>query len=153
VSATELHHTGISVSNLERSIEFYSDVLGMRVVMRQEKQGGYLERITGYPGAHVSMAQLELPGGGHRLELFEYIQPKGRTEAADPCDVGITHACFVVDDLQAVYERLQAAGVSCVSAPVEIDTGANRGGAGLYARDPDGAVVELFQAPRRTEGA
>lgn len=151
MSATELHHTGITVSSLERSIAFYCDVLGMQVVMRQEKQGGYLGRITGYPNAHVLMAQLELPGGGHRLELFEYLEPKGETKAAEPSDVGITHTCFVVTDLRVVYDRLRAAGVPCASAPVEIDTGANRGGVGLYARDPDGAVIEFFQAPRGKE--
>ena len=150
---TEIHHTGITVSDLERSIAFYCDLLGMRVVMRQEKQGGYLGRITGYPDAHVRMAQLELPGGGHRLELFEYVEPKGRANAAAPCDIGITHTCFVVDDLPVLYDRLQAAGVPCASPPVEIDTGVNRGGAGLYTRDPDGTVVELFQAPPRAEGS
>ena len=150
LSTTELHHTGITVSNLERSIAFYRDVIGMQVVMRQEKRGGYLGRITGYPNAYVRMAQLELPGGGHRLEIFEYVEPKGETKAANPCDVGITHTCFVVSDLGAVYDRLQSAGVACTSAPVEIDTGANRGGVGLYARDPDGAVIEFFQAPQRT---
>ncbi len=38
-----------------------------------------------------------------------------------------------------------------VSPPVEVDTGINTGGYGLYLRDPDGILVEIFQAPNRTE--
>jgi hypothetical protein len=58
-----------------------------------------------------------------------------------------------VDDLRALYERLVAAGVDTFfSAPVEVDTGVNRGGFALYLRDPDGIPVELFQPPARGAG-
>jgi len=49
--------------------------------------------------------------------------------------------------LAGLHERLVAAGVSFVSPPVEVDTGINAGGYGLYLRDPDGIMVELFQPP------
>ena len=66
----------------------------------------------------------------------------------EPRDVGAAHLCFVVDDLPAAYEQLREAGVdSFVSPPVQVDTGINTGGYGLYLRDPDGILVELFQPP------
>ena len=144
-----IHHTGYTVSDLDRSLGFYRDLLGMEVLATQEKEGGYLAAIVGYPDAHVRMAHVRMPGSDHVVELFEYVAPTGAApERIEPRDVGTAHLCFVVDDLRAEYERLRAAGVdSFVSEPVAVDTGINTGGFGLYLRDPDGIVVELFQRP------
>ena len=86
-----INHTGLTVSSLERALAFYRDAL------------------TGYPNAHVRMAHLVTPAG-QRLELFEYLEPRGRTVPGDPCDVGITHVCLVVADVHAAYRQLVAAG-------------------------------------------
>jgi catechol 2,3-dioxygenase-like lactoylglutathione lyase family enzyme len=146
--ATGLAHTGLTVTDLERSIGFYRDELGFEVVMQQEKQGGYLGAIVGYPEAHVRMAHLALPGSAHRIELFQYLEPASARRTTEPRDVGVTHVCLVVDDLQSLYERLRASdSCSFLSPPVEVDTGANRGSSALYLRDPDGILVELFQPP------
>lgn len=142
-----IHHTSLTVSDLDRSVAFYRDLLGLEVVMEQEKEGGYLAAITGYPDARVRMAHLEAPDG-HRLELFQYLAPAGGKADVEPRNVGAPHVCFLVDDIQAAYERLREAGVEAVSPPVEVDTGANCGAFGLYLRDPDGITMELFQPPR-----
>jgi catechol 2,3-dioxygenase-like lactoylglutathione lyase family enzyme len=144
-----LHHTGYTVDDLERSLGFYRDLLGMEVVARQEKRGGYLAEIVGHPDAHVRMAHLRAPGSAHILELFEYVSPAGaRGRRREPCDTGTAHLCFAVHDLRSLYDDLRAAGVdSFVTGPVEVDTGVNAGGLALYLRDPDGMPVELFQPP------
>jgi catechol 2,3-dioxygenase-like lactoylglutathione lyase family enzyme len=142
---TALHHTGLTVRDLDRSLSFYRDALGMEVVFEQEKRGGYFAAIVGYPDTHVRAAQLAFPGGGHRLEIFEYVAPEPRGEPGEPRDVGITHVCLVVDGLDAVAARLRATGTSFFSEVVPIDTGANAGGRGVYLRDPDGIIVELFE--------
>jgi len=147
---TVLAHTGFTVRDLDRALGFYRDVLGMRIVFEQEKQGGYLAEIVGYPNAHVRMAHLEFEDGGHRIELFEYVEPPSRGDAGEPRDLGITHVCFAVDDVDAVLERATAAGVEPISSPVLVDTGANAGGRGVYLRDLDGILIELFQ-PRSDE--
>jgi catechol 2,3-dioxygenase-like lactoylglutathione lyase family enzyme len=71
----KLAHTGLTVRDLDRSVAFYRDVIGMKVVVEQEKQGGYLAEIVGYGNAHVRMAHLEFEPHGHRIELFEYSSP------------------------------------------------------------------------------
>lgn len=142
-----LAHTGLTVRDLDRSLGFYRDLLGMRVVMEQEKRGGYLAEIVGYPDAHVRMAHLELPAGGHRIELFQYLEPAPRGEPSEPCAVGLTHVCILVDDLEAAFGRLREAGVRSLSGPVLVDTGVNAGASAVYVRDPDGAIVELCQPP------
>jgi catechol 2,3-dioxygenase-like lactoylglutathione lyase family enzyme len=151
---TMLHHTGYTVSDLERSLTFYRDLLGCEVIASQEKQGGYLAAIVGYPDAHVRMAHLRAPGSDHVIELFQYLAPRSDRHQLEPRNVGTAHLCFIVEDLQETYDRLRAAGVdSFVSPPVEVDTGINTGGRALYLRDPDGIPVELFQPPRRDGGA
>jgi catechol 2,3-dioxygenase-like lactoylglutathione lyase family enzyme len=152
--ARDLHHTGFTVSDLDRSVAFYRDLLGCEVIATQEKQGGYLAAIVGYADAHVRMAHLRVPGGGHVIELFEYLAPDGERLPLEVRNVGTAHICFVVDDLPRIYEELRGQGVdSFVSPPVEVDTGINRGGYGVYLRDPDGITVELFQPPNRSEAA
>jgi catechol 2,3-dioxygenase-like lactoylglutathione lyase family enzyme len=148
VNARRLHHTGYTVSDLDRSVAFYCDMLGCEVLATQEKQGGYLAAIVGHHDAHVRMAHLRLPGGEHVIELFQYVAPVGEHPRLEVPNVGTSHICFLVDDLPRAYEELRARGVdSFVSPPVEVDTGINRGGYGLYLRDPDGITVELFQPP------
>jgi catechol 2,3-dioxygenase-like lactoylglutathione lyase family enzyme len=143
-----LHHTCYTVSDLDRSVAFYRDVLGCEVMAEQEKEGGYLAAIVGYPDAHVRMAHLRVPGTEHVIELFEYLAPAGTRADVEPRNVGASHLCFLVDDLPALYEGLREKGVdSFVSPPVEVDTGVNKGGYALYLRDPDGISVELFQPP------
>ena len=143
-----LHHTGLTVSDLERSLHFWRDAMGMEVLFQQEKAGGYLEAIVGEPGAHVLMAHLAFGGEGPRIELFQYLAPGGGRHFSRPADQGFAHVCVACDDLGEWLERLIAAGGTPFSEPVEIDTGVNKGGRGVYLRDPDGHVVELFERPQ-----
>jgi catechol 2,3-dioxygenase-like lactoylglutathione lyase family enzyme len=142
-----LHHTGLTISDLERSLRFWRDAMGMEVLLQQEKVGGYLEEITREPGAHVRMVHLAFPGDGPRIELFQYLAPGGGQHRSRPADNGFAHVCVACDDLDERLKRLTAAGGTAFSAPVTIDTGVNRGGRGVYLRDPDGHVVELFERP------
>jgi catechol 2,3-dioxygenase-like lactoylglutathione lyase family enzyme len=144
---TGVNHVGLTVTDLERSITFYTEVLGCEVVMRQEKQGGYLAAIVGYPDVDVKMAHLRLPGSEHRLELFEYRSPRTAPRDLEPRYVGNAHICFVASNLHTFYEQLVERHVDTFSGPVEVDTGANKGGVSLYLRDPDGITVEVFQPP------
>lgn len=142
-----LHHTGLTVADLDRSLHFWRDAMGMEELFQQEKAGGYLEAIVGEPGAHVRMAHLAFGGEGPRIELFQYLAPSGGQHRLRPADQGFVHICVACDDLDERLERLTAAGGTPFSKPVEIDTGVNRGGRGVYLRDPDGHVVELFERP------
>jgi catechol 2,3-dioxygenase-like lactoylglutathione lyase family enzyme len=140
------HHVGLTVSDLDRSLAFWRDALGMETVMSQEKQGGYLEAIVREPGAHVRMAHLAFEPDGPRVELFQYLAPAGGRLVGRPADVGFAHVAILVDDIRGTLDRLVAAGGQPLSDVIEVDTGANAGGLCLYLRDPDGHVLELFQA-------
>jgi catechol 2,3-dioxygenase-like lactoylglutathione lyase family enzyme len=143
-------HVGLTVSDLDRSIDFYTTMFECTVVVRQDKQGGYLAAIVGYPEASVRMAHLQPQGGGPRIELFEYLAPKSAPRELEPRNCGNAHVCFVVEDLAKLYEKLVEHKVTTISPPVEVDTGVNKGGAALYLHDPDGITLELFQRPKKS---
>ena len=107
-----------------------------------------------HEGSSGSAAQQSAPASGHVLELFQYLAPPGSSpDRIEVRDVGTAHLCFLVDDLIDVHRRLVGAGVDTfISPPVLVDTGINAGGYGIYLRDPDGIVLELFQPPRRDTG-
>ncbi|MCI0465175.1 MAG: VOC family protein [Gemmataceae bacterium] len=142
------HHTSFTVADLERSLAFFRDRLGLLVVSTREVGDDYFGRIVGLAGCRVRAALLRIPGSAHHVELFEYLRPPGQAYVPRPCDPGSAHLALLVDDLPALYQRLRAEGVAFVSEPVPIDAGPNAGGYGVYLRDPNGVLIELFQPPR-----
>src|SRR6185436_5873210 len=81
------HHTSFTVANLERSLAFFRDDLGLEVLGSREIRDGYFGQIVGLPGSVVKAALLRIPGG-HHVELFEYVEPRGQSVAPQPCDPG-----------------------------------------------------------------
>jgi len=144
-----VHHTSFTVADLDRSVAFFRDALGLEVLYVREVRDDYFGRIVGLPGCAVRAALLRLPGSSHHVELFQYLEPAGRSVQPRPCDPGSCHLSFLADDLRGLCAELKARGVELVSEPVEITAGPNRGGYGVYLRDPNGILIELFQPPRR----
>jgi len=77
VAITGAHHTSFTVSDLERSLEFYAGLLGFEVLWRREIEEKYFRDIVGFPECRVRAAHLRIPGSPHVLELFEYVTPRG----------------------------------------------------------------------------
>jgi catechol 2,3-dioxygenase-like lactoylglutathione lyase family enzyme len=150
----EIFHTGLTVSDLDRSIAFYRDVLGLELVSQWDSAQPYLRRVVGFPDAELRIALLRLagkPGGtsGHHIELLEYRVPRGARGDTRTCNPGNVHVSFMVEDLDAAYAELSARGVRFKSAPVEIDHGRNRGAKAVYLLDPDDITLELVQPAGR----
>ena len=146
------HHTSFTIANLEQSLAFFRDRLGLEVVFTREVSDDYFGRIVGLPGTRVKAALLRIPGSVHHVELFEYLTPAGQAHEPRPCDPGSSHLSLLVDDLPALHELLHGAGVDLVSAPIRIEAGPNTGGYGVYLRDPNGILIELFQPPAQRVG-
>lgn len=139
-------HTGITVSDVKRSLAFWRDVLGFELSHRAHQKGERAEQITGVPGAEILLAVLKAPG--HKIELLEYRAPADRKKLdARPCDVGAVHVALAVDDLDAVLETIAASGWKAAGKPQTLTTGPNAGKRVIYVRDPDGTTIEFMQAP------
>lgn len=143
---TRVNHTSFTVSDLDRSVAFYRDLLGMRVLDIADRPPEFSERITGIPGAHLKIAYLE--GGGHKLELIQYLSPAGSRLDVRTANVGSAHLAFDVDDVWRMYRDLKARGVPFASEPIEIPAGSNKGAVAVYLRGPDGITTELIQPPK-----
>jgi glyoxylase I family protein len=140
-------HTGITVSNLERSLTFWRDVLGFELSHRAHQKGDLAGQITGVPGAEILIAVVKAPG--HKIELLEYRAPTDRKQAAPrPCDVGSVHVALTVDNLDAVLETIAASGWKAAGTPQTLTTGPNAGKRVIYVRDPDGTTIEFMEVPK-----
>jgi catechol 2,3-dioxygenase-like lactoylglutathione lyase family enzyme len=147
-------HFSFTVSNLDRSIHFYADILGLELVHRQEQANAYTRKLVGYEDAHLRVAQLRIKAApltrsGHLLELVEYVKPEGQRIDTRTFNPGTAHLAFQVDDIHAEYQRLAGHGVRFRSQPVAIEAGINRGGYTVYFLDPDDITLELVQPPLR----
>lgn len=147
----EIHHLGITVSDIEQSIAFYRDVLGMTLVGRRAcVEEGYVAKQTGYEGVRLSVASFRVrPDSPNSLEVVQYLNHTGEPADTSTNRPGRTHLCLVVDDLATAYEDLRSKGVRFQSDPVEITAGPNKGGKVIYFFDPDNYVLEMFESARK----
>jgi catechol 2,3-dioxygenase-like lactoylglutathione lyase family enzyme len=146
-----IDHVAIMVSDLEKSLHFYRDILGMEVVSPEEHDGGPIDEMTAMSNVHMREYRLRPPGGvnghtrtseqGFTFDLIQWINPESPTGRQPLHHVPSAHFCFGVEDVPATYERLKAAGVEIVSPPVRFE------GEGdwhvLFFYDPDGNLLEL----------
>jgi catechol 2,3-dioxygenase-like lactoylglutathione lyase family enzyme len=138
-----IHHTSFTVSNMERSVAFYRDILGLRVVWDSaaagvEFKGPVADRVTGCPGTELRI--VFLAAGENRIELIEYT-PRGKPLADNKAsDTGSAHTCFKTENIQELYDTLVANKVRLHCAPQQLDTAQV-----IYFRDPDGIILEAAQ--------
>ncbi len=142
-------HTGITVSNLERSLEFWRDVLGFEPSHTAHQTGEMASEITGVAGAEIKLAVVKAPGG-HKIELLEYLAPPERKHHPDlrPCDVSSVHIALIVDNLEAILSAINAFDWNAAGKPQTLQSGPNAGKRVVYVRDPDGTTIEFMQAVR-----
>jgi catechol 2,3-dioxygenase-like lactoylglutathione lyase family enzyme len=141
-----LHHVGITVRDLDVSIRFYYDVLGLEFSNEPSPwfDGKELGHAVGVAGA--ALRQVSLLVGDTVLELLEYRHPPSTT--ARPLksnDRGASHVAFLVDDIEAKKAELEAKGIEFFSPVNVVDEGVLAGWRWVYFSDPDGYPLELVE--------
>jgi len=150
-----IFHVSFTVRNLEESVKWYTEVLGLEYFRGQEQHNEYTARLVAFPGAHLKVAQLRVPGqplaerANHHIELVEYVHPHGRDDLdLSTNHTGSGHWAFIVDDIHKEFERMKALGVQFkADRPVAIEHGVNKGGYAIYFLDCNGITLELLQPP------
>ena len=144
-----VNHLNIVVADMQRSLAFYVDLLGMRQTFDVPLQGEWIEDVTGCKNAHAHCVFVMPTGGGCRIELLQYLSPEGTalTPNALPYTQGLRHFALEVSDLESWYQKLSAAGVRFISPPVTVPFRIVEGiqKCLCYCHDPDGVIVELCE--------
>ena len=140
-----MNHTGFVVSNMEQSLAFYRDLLGLTEEVNAIREGETISQIVGYPNARLHVVYLGTGDLKHSVELIQYLNPPGGNVApTNRNDVGASHLGIIVDDLDSVYEELSAKGIKFLSPPIE-RPGAIYGRKIVYLHDPDGNLLEFLE--------
>jgi catechol 2,3-dioxygenase-like lactoylglutathione lyase family enzyme len=148
-----LHHVGITVEDLDASIRFYHDVLGLQFTNEPSPwfDGEDLGHAVGVPGA--ALRQVSLALGDATLELLEYKGPPSETRRPLTSNsIGASHVAFLVDDIEAEKAELEAKGIVFYSDVNVVDEGVLAGWRWVYFQDPDGYPLELVQVAYYNEG-
>ncbi len=134
-------HVTIRVSDLDRSIPFYRDVLGLEQVFDVKLAGGGLDEVTGGSGMAGRMVGFLVPGNGVMVELICFANRELRRDDAGN-RLGYGNLSLGVDDLDAAYQSLLDLGVTPDQKPVEV------GGVRMFfVADPDGTRIEIIDFP------
>lgn len=142
-----VHHVGVTVTDLDRAIAFWQQLLGEPGRDRMLLEGPRLGELLGYPRARVDSYWFDLPGGV-ALELLQYLEPMEPSNDPSSARPGNVHICLQVEDIYAAHLRALAAGATRVSPePIEIMRGPRAGSRIVGVRTLDGVTIELF-SPR-----
>jgi len=141
---------GMTVSDMERSVAFFTDVLTFEKTSDVELAGERYERLQGVFGLRMRVVRMRL--GSEQIELTEYLTPRGRRVPDDSRshDRWFQHIAIIVSDMDAAYARLRQHHVEHASPePQRLpDWNPNAGGIkAFYFKDPDGHPLEILQFP------
>ena len=149
-AGTGVDSIGMTVSDLDRSVEFYTKVLTFQKVSEFEADGDSYEHLNGVFGLHFRRARLQL--GDEFLELTEYLAPQGRPAPADARsnDGWFQHVAIIVSDMDRAYRILRENKVKHASTGPQLLPEWNKNARGIrafYFRDPDGHPLEILHFP------
>lgn len=138
-----IRHFGIVVEDLERSLHFYRDLLGLEIKRDMQEEGEFIDTILGLKEVRVRTVKMVAPNGDTLIELLEYASHRGKKrENPEIFDLGASHVAFTVNDMDETYARFQREGVRFISSPQISPDGKAKV---AFCFDPDGVPIELVQ--------
>src|SRR5262245_127982 len=141
---------GMTVSDMDRSLEFFSSVLSFEKLSDVEAHGAAYEKLQGVFGLRMRVVRLKL--GDEMIELTQYLAPEGRPIPADwrSNDHWFQHIAIVVSDMDKAYQHLRRHKVRHTSTGPQTIPASNKAAAGIrafYFKDPDGHNLEIIYFP------
>src|SRR5881409_2570285 len=141
---------GMTVSDMDRAIDFYSKVLSFEKISDVEVWGETYERLQGVFGSRMRVVRMKL--GDEQIELTEYLAPKGRPIPVDMAsnDRWFQHVAVIVSDMAKAYACQRANKVTHASTGPQRLPDWNKNAAGIeafYFKDPDGHHLEVLAFP------
>ena len=140
------HHHGFTVSSADRSVTFYRDVIGLELVRISDRSNlPSYDHMLGYKDVKLRIAVLRHPKNEFILELVEYINPPCQPRPLENKFLGASHLAFEVEDVDKAFEAHKKAGLPVINPPTDIVRDGKKVARGMYALDPDGISIEMFQ--------
>ena len=140
-----IRHTGIVVSDAEKSVDFYTNLLGFKVKKDLVESGEYIDNFSALKDVRVRTIKMALENGD-MIELLWYETHPERPDMSRPITrIGCSHFAMTVEDLDDTYERLTKAGVPFNSPPQLSPDGFAKV---TLCKDPDGSLIELVEELR-----
>jgi catechol 2,3-dioxygenase-like lactoylglutathione lyase family enzyme len=140
-------HTGIIVSNLENSLNFYHKILGLEMVQEHTDSSAYISKITKLPSLTAKYAKLRIPGGAI-IELLTYPSHPTSKAVSMLHQVGEAHLAFAVESAANSFSALKRNGIVCLSEPV---LSSEKIAKVFFCLDPDNyrvEIVEMLEFPK-----
>ncbi len=142
-------HTGIVVRDIEKSLRFWRDVMGLTVAVDTWDEGRYIDTFQALAGVKLRYIKLDAPDGS-RIELLHDVHHPGTPAPSNVlCDPGIRHIAFAVADAGLAWRTLRANGAETLSEPLLSPDG---GAKVFFARDPEGNLIEIVEVIGRRTG-
>jgi catechol 2,3-dioxygenase-like lactoylglutathione lyase family enzyme len=138
-----IRHSGLVVRDLQDSLNFYKDLLGLTIWKRAQEEGPFIEKLVGLPGVSLEWVKLKTADESI-IELLQYHSHPDQQpfENAPSNRLGCSHVALTVEDLEKVYNELCDKGFHCNSEPLLSPDGKAKV---LYCHDPDGIILELVE--------
>ena len=137
-----IRHFGIVVTDMEKSLEFYRDMLGFKIKIDALEEGKFIDAILGLKDVKVRTIKM-FADDGNLIELLWYQSHKSKQiENKEIFDIGASHPAFTVENLDEEYKRLKEKGIKFISLPQISPNGKAKV---AFCYDPDGVPVELVE--------
>jgi len=151
IRVNAVHHTGISVRNLDTAVQFYKDLFGIEPVFIHDSSGPEIDRahlgqLVNVPTPDIRFAFMKV--GNTSFELMEYRQPRGKAFDRHNNDVGVMHLCFEVESIDATQATLKTQDITFTAEPIRLTSGPFAGCAFAYFWGHDGLMFEVFEVPK-----
>ena len=145
MAITGFHHCSFTVTDLDKTVDFYTKTLGLQLIMRGTNEGDTLGTSLGLrqPKAKLKIAFMKV--GDTEIEFIQYVEPESKPCPKDPSISGQGHIAFKVDDIYETKKKLEAAGIKFNTDVNVVEKGDFKGFKWCYFKDFDGITMELLQ--------
>ena len=138
-----IRHFGLVVSNLEKALVFYQDLLGLSIQGKTEESGDFISKMLSFENIKLKTVKLSANDNSTRLELLEFENPKiNSTKKNNLFEPGFTHISLTVKNLDELCVRLKNSNIEFNSQPTISPNGSLKV---VFCKDFEGNYLELIE--------